>query len=200
MSQPSADCSAACADRVYGGMTLRQFSVCLTRGMWSRAQGVRQRVMALLLCQLMLVSGCATLTGQQQSSTGAPAGIAVVPLDDGATRVDVSTDAAFDYGSAVLRPAVAAQLVRVMKPYHDRQLQISGYTDNVGAASYNLDLSQRRARAVARALSEQGISIAPQAVSGYGEGSPVASNATEAGRRLNRRIEIRVTVKPSPDG
>jgi len=160
----------------------------------------RRRAMALLLCLLMLVSGCAMLAGQQQSPAGAPAGIAVVPLDDGATRVDISTDAAFDYGSAVLRPAVAAQLLRVMEPYHGQQAQVSGYTDNVGAAAYNLDLSQRRAQAVAEALREQGIRIEPQAVNGYGEGNPVASNATEAGRRLNRRIEIRVGLKPSPDG
>jgi outer membrane protein OmpA-like peptidoglycan-associated protein len=177
-----AEYAPARAGRQYGGMSL-----C--------------RLLYRLACAvLMLVSGCAVTTGQQQAAGNAPAGIAVVPLDDGALRVDMSTDAAFDYGSAVLRPAVAAQLVRIMQPYHGRPLRISAYSDNVGAAAYNLDLTQRRAEAVGHVLREQGFSIPPQAVSGYGDGNPVATNATAAGRRLNRRIEIRIDVKPSADG
>jgi len=158
-----------------------------------RVQCTRFWIAMCLLCPLLLAAGCATLTNPQRTVTDAAGSIAVVPLADGITRVDVSTDAAFDYGSAVLRPAVATQLARVMSPYQGRQLQVSGYTDNVGAADFNLDLSQRRARAVADVLLDQGFKAEQLAVHGYGEDSPVASNATEAGRRLNRRIEILVT-------
>jgi outer membrane protein OmpA-like peptidoglycan-associated protein len=170
----------------------------LTRGM-CRAQRNRRGVAAVVLCQLLLVSACATQTGRQQAGTDAIGGIAVVPLVDDATRVDIATDTAFDYGSAVLRPAFAAQLGPVINPYNQRQVRVSGYTDNVGAAGFNLDLSQRRARAVADLLLEQGFTAAQIAVSGYGEDNPVASNATEAGRRLNRRIEILVTVSQPAD-
>jgi outer membrane protein OmpA-like peptidoglycan-associated protein len=170
----------------------------LTCGM-SRAQPARRGVAAVLLCQLLLVSACATQTSRQQAGTDAIGGIAVVPLVDGATRVDIATDSAFDYGSAVLRPAFAERLGQVINPYKQRQVRVSGYTDNVGAAGFNLDLSQRRARAVADMLLEQGFTAAQITVSGYGEGNPVASNATEAGRRLNRRIEILVTVSQSAD-
>jgi outer membrane protein OmpA-like peptidoglycan-associated protein len=165
----------------------------------SRAQRNRGGVAAVVLCQLLLVSACATQTGWQQAGTDATGGIAVVPLVDGATRVDIATDTAFDYGSVVLRPAFAAQLGQVINPYNQRQVRVSGYTDNVGAPAFNLDLSQRRARAVADVLLEQGFTAAQIAVSGYGEDNPVASNATEAGRRLNRRIEILVTLSQPAD-
>ncbi len=198
MNRRDADRCSAPACRLPGCVPLRLLLSVLTPG--SSGRRAWRGIAAGLLCPLLLVSsGCATLTSQQQAVTDTHGGIAVVPLADGVTRVDVSTDAAFDYGSAVLRPAVAAQLAQVMKPYHGRQLQVSGYTDNVGAAAFNLDLSQRRARAVADVLLEQGFNAAQLAVSGYGDDNPVASNATEAGRRLNRRIEILVTLGQSPD-
>jgi len=162
----------------------------------SKVQGTRRWIALCLLC--LLVGGCATLTNQPRTVTDAAGSIAVIPLADGIARVDVSTDAAFDYGSAVLRPAVAMQLARVMSSYQGRQVQVSGYTDNVGAPDFNLDLSQRRARAVADVLLGQGFNAEQLAVRGYGEDSPVASNANEAGRRLNRRIEILVTQGQLP--
>ena len=147
------------------------------------------------LMLLLLLSACATVTSEQAVITDTSRGIAVVPLVDGATRIDISTDVAFDYGSAELRPAFAAQLATVVKPYQQRTVKVSGYTDNVGAQAFNLDLSQRRARAVADVLREQGFHTTQLAVSGYGEDSPVASNATETGRRLNRRIELLISAK-----
>lgn len=149
----------------------------------------------LLLLLLLVLSACATVTTEQAATAANTGGIAVVPLVDGGTRIDIATDAAFDFGSDVLRPAFAAQLAPVMKPYLQQSVRVSGYTDNVGAPAYNLDLSQRRARAVADLLHEQGFSSAQLAVSGYGEDKPVASNATEAGRRLNRRVELLISAK-----
>ena len=155
-------------------------------------QGCYRLIAGLLL--LFVLSACATVTNEQ-AAADASRGIAVVPLVDGSTRIDIATDAAFDFSSAVLRPAFAAQLATVMKPYLQHLVQVSGYTDNVGAPAFNLDLSQRRARAVAEVLSEQGFSAAQLVVSGYGEDNPVASNATETGRRLNRRIELLITAQ-----
>jgi outer membrane protein OmpA-like peptidoglycan-associated protein len=147
------------------------------------------------LMLLLLLSACATVTGKQAVMTDNSRGIAVVPLVDGATRIDISTDVAFDYGSAELRPAFVAQLATVVKQYQQQTVKVSGYTDNVGAPAFNLDLSQRRAQAVADVLREQGFRTTQLAVSGFGEDNPVASNATETGRRLNRRIELLISAK-----
>lgn len=152
------------------------------------------RLLVALLLAVML-SACATVKNERAAAADAARGIAVVPLVDGSTRIDIATDAAFDFSSATLRPAFTAQLAKVVQPYLRHPVTVSAYTDNVGAAAFNLDLSQRRARAAADVLREQGFNTALLTVRGYGEDNPVASNATETGRRLNRRIELLIAAK-----
>lgn len=72
------------------------------------------------------------------------------------------------------------------------RLQIVGHTDSVGAAAYNLQLSQARAAAVLDYLVAQGIAAERLISEGAGEAEPVADNATGEGRALNRRVEFRV--------
>ncbi|MEN8205863.1 MAG: OmpA family protein [Pseudomonadota bacterium] len=150
----------------------------------------RQYVAVLLLLHLMLLTGCATVTNEQAVGTDTTRGITIVPLVDGSTRVTIATDAAFDYGSTVLRPAFSADLSQVMKLYSRQSVRVAGYTDNVGAVAYNLDLSRQRAQAVADTLFAQGYNAAQVSVSGYGESNPVASNADASGRYRNRRVEL----------
>jgi len=151
-----------------------------------------------MLLQLVLLSSCATVTNEPVADADTTSGITVLALADGSTRVDVAADAAFDYGSAVLRPALAAQLSQLMKPYSQHSVRVSGFTDNVGAVDYNLALSRQRAQAVADTLIAQGFNATQLSVSGYGEGNPVASNADASGRYRNRRIELLITA--STDG
>jgi len=158
----------------------------------------RQLLTGLMLLQLVLLSSCATVTNEPVADADTTSGITVLALADGSTRVDVAADAAFDYGSAVLRPALAAQLSQLMKPYSQHSVRVSGFTDNVGAADYNLALSRQRAQAVADTLVAQGFNATQLSVSGYGEGNPVASNADASGRYRNRRIELLITA--STDG
>ena len=158
----------------------------------------RQLLTGLMLLQLVLLSSCATVTNEPVADADTTSGITVLALADGSTRVDVATDAAFDYGSAVLRPALAAQLSQLMKPYSQHSVRVSGFTDNVGAVDYNLALSRQRAQAVADTLVAQGFNATQLSVSGYGEGNPVASNADASGRYRNRRIELLITA--STDG
>ncbi|GEP94945.1 hypothetical protein CCY01nite_12050 [Chitinophaga cymbidii] len=70
------------------------------------------------------------------------------------------------------------------------RLQLLGHTDNVGADDYNLDLSHRRAKAVADYLRQKGLEQYIRHVSGAGESRPVATNDTPEGRKQNRRVEI----------
>src|SRR5262245_13053148 len=80
--------------------------------------------------------------------------------------------------------------VTILKEQPQRSIRIEGYTDSRGPESYNLDLSQRRADAVRDFLVDNGISPRRITARGYGKANPVASNATLAGRRENRRVEV----------
>ncbi len=75
------------------------------------------------------------------------------------------------------------------------KVEIQGHTDNVGSDAYNLKLSETRAKAVYEVLIAKGIPAMQITYKGYGEGSPVASNNSEAGRAKNRRTVFLITDK-----
>jgi len=101
----------------------------------------------------------------------------------------------FDFDSSVIRSDAAQnlrQLAASLDKYSDTNLLIVGHTDSVGNDQYNQDLSVRRARAAHQYLSAQGVQTGRMATAGRGEMEPVASNDTDAGRQLNRRIEVAI--------
>jgi outer membrane protein OmpA-like peptidoglycan-associated protein len=69
---------------------------------------------------------------------------------------------------------------------------VEGHTDSVGGHRYNQELSEKRAQAVVDYLAQKGVSASRIHAAGYGQTRPVASNAAEAGRAKNRRIEFKV--------
>jgi outer membrane protein OmpA-like peptidoglycan-associated protein len=69
-------------------------------------------------------------------------------------------------------------------------VEVAGHTDSVGTEEYNQKLSERRAIAVKDYLESKGITATRLSAVGYGEAQPVASNDTDAGRALNRRVEL----------
>ncbi len=73
-----------------------------------------------------------------------------------------------------------------------KKLAVEGYTDNVGNADYNKALSQRRADSVKKYLSDKGVDGSRLTSEGMGPESPIADNATAAGRAANRRVEFRI--------
>lgn len=75
----------------------------------------------------------------------------------------------------------------------DIQVQIAGHTDAKGSDAYNQKLSERRAVAVKDYLGARGVDAARMSTVGFGESQPVADNATDDGRELNRRVELSVT-------
>lgn len=104
----------------------------------------------------------------------------------------------FDTGKATLRPESQEQLkniVEILKAYPKVELKIGGYTDNVGDPAANLKLSDDRAKSVMNEIVKMGIATERLEAEGYGEQFPVASNDTEEGKALNRRIAVRVTKK-----
>ncbi len=80
--------------------------------------------------------------------------------------------------------------MQFLTDHKERQVEIDGYTDNVGSDSFNLDLSQRRADAVKTLLIDRGIQPSRIVSEGFGQAFSVASNADSGGRQLNRRVEI----------
>jgi len=90
--------------------------------------------------------------------------------------------------------ATLDKLVKVMNDYPGTEILVSGHTDSVGEAAYNLELSKKRAFAVRDYLVSDGISSSRMAVTYSGETSPVASNDTAAGRAQNRRVEIGIVA------
>ncbi len=102
-------------------------------------------------------------------------------------------DVLFDTNQATLKPGADQRIDRLatfLQKNPNERLIIEGYTDSTGTEEYNQELSQRRAQAVANALAAQGIPPSRYQVVGRGQGFPVASNATPAGRQQNRRVEI----------
>jgi outer membrane protein OmpA-like peptidoglycan-associated protein len=100
----------------------------------------------------------------------------------------------FDTASAKLRPAsyaVLSQIADALGRNRGWRLSIQGHTDSDGGAAYNLDLSQRRAASVKTALVTN-FHVDPKRLQtqGFGLTRPVASNATDAGKQLNRRVEL----------
>jgi outer membrane protein OmpA-like peptidoglycan-associated protein len=100
----------------------------------------------------------------------------------------------FDYDSASIQPQsepIIAQIAGVMQAKRALRFRVEGYTDSDGGFAYNMNLSQRRAQAVVNDLTVRyHVARARLVPRGYGMTDPVASNATDAGKALNRRVEL----------
>jgi OOP family OmpA-OmpF porin len=140
---------------------------------------------------------CATPVAQQPVPQAAPQP-APAPLPSPAPaprKVTLQGDANFELNSAVLTPAAKVNLdefIAANRGVDIQQLTIAGYTDSTGSVALNDRLSAARARTVQAYLGSHGLRAAKYSVNGYGSASPVAPNATAAGRAKNRRVEIQV--------
>jgi len=101
----------------------------------------------------------------------------------------------FDVDKATLKDQSRRNLEKlavILNKYEDTNILLEGHTDATGSEEYNLELSRRRAQAVANYLAQLGVNPTRFTIMGYGESQPVASNDTEEGRRLNRRVEVAI--------
>jgi outer membrane protein OmpA-like peptidoglycan-associated protein len=105
-------------------------------------------------------------------------------------------DGTFDSNRAVISPAARRGLdvlAKFLQENPGRRVQIEAFTDAEGTSSYNLELSQDRADAVALAVIDRGVDAARVRAVGWGERWPVADNDSEESRKRNRRVEIIVS-------
>ncbi len=101
----------------------------------------------------------------------------------------------FETNSAALDAASYKELNRVvglLKENQNIKIEISAHTDDVGSASYNMKLSQRRAQSVVDYLLDQGISKDQMVSKGYGENKPLLPNNSDENRAKNRRVELEI--------
>lgn len=120
-------------------------------------------------------------------------GMEVQRLQDGSIRVGIPSEVTFDFNSDRVRPEflpTLADMARILNQDPRSTVTIVGHTDSVGSDAYNMDLSLRRASSVATELSLRGVDRGRLYTEGRGERQPRADNATEQGRRMNRRVEI----------
>jgi outer membrane protein OmpA-like peptidoglycan-associated protein len=99
----------------------------------------------------------------------------------------------FDVDKAVVKEETKtelAELSQILNKYPDTDILIEGHTDSTGSEEHNLTLSRQRAQSVANYLAVQKVDATRFTIMGYGEEQPVATNETEAGRQLNRRVDI----------
>jgi outer membrane protein OmpA-like peptidoglycan-associated protein/outer membrane murein-binding lipoprotein Lpp len=102
-------------------------------------------------------------------------------------------DVLFETGKADLKGGAAVNLAKLstfLTQHPDRTITIEGHTDSVGSDDYNQGLSQRRANSVQQFLISQGIAANRLTAVGKGENFPVAGNDDNAGRQMNRRVEV----------
>ncbi len=122
-------------------------------------------------------------------------------LENDTLRLSLDSEVSFDLDSYRIKPAFEpslGKLAEVLIRYPRTVMHIIGHTDSTGAAAYNQRLSEQRADAVRDHLLAHGVPSQRIRTEGRGETQPRDSNATEAGRQLNRRVEI--YLKPIVEG
>ncbi|MBT8411385.1 MAG: OmpA family protein [Octadecabacter sp.] len=110
--------------------------------------------------------------------------------------VTLPQDILFATNSATLSGGLRSDLTALaasINRYPDTTVNVIGHADNTGSASFNQDLSARRAQAVSSVLIESGVQPFRIRSIGRGEDSPIATNLTPEGRAMNRRVEITIT-------
>ncbi len=110
--------------------------------------------------------------------------------------VSIPSAAVFDPNRDQLRRGaqpLVGQVAALLKKYERTTVDVYGHTDSRGNEKQNLDLTQRRALAVARQLAGQGVDSKRLSVTGFGGSRPVGPNDTAEGREQNRRIEIQIS-------
>ena len=180
---------------------------------------MNRRVLCIMMALTMAVSGCAMI-GMTPTEEGAPSAAPVGSVVDEQERelvqrfaqadgvnvqrlqdtlaISFKSDSFFDVEASQIKPDSSGDLEYVadlLRRYPETRVEISSYTDSSGSEQQNLALSEQRAQAVAELLAQKGIDPSRIEYRGYGETNFVASNATENGRQLNRRITL-VIIPP----
>lgn len=125
-------------------------------------------------------------------------GTKVERVDNRTLLVHFDSDVLFAVDSAAIDSAGSGTLdnvAGVLEEYSKTAVVIQGHTDSTGSDEHNQALSERRADSVLQYLAGRGVDRGRMDAEGFGETAPVASNDSESGRQLNRRVDIMLRAK-----
>ncbi len=142
-------------------------------------------------------AGIGNYMDQQESELRAQlqgTGVSVTRVGD---RIILNMPSAitFDIDQDAIKPEFFPTLnsvAIVLRKFNRTLIDVNGHTDSTGSLQHNQNLSERRAGSVASYLGSQGIDQRRMSAIGFGPSQPVATNANEAGRAQNRRVEIQI--------
>jgi outer membrane protein OmpA-like peptidoglycan-associated protein len=120
---------------------------------------------------------------------------AAVSREGNLLAVTFKGDVTFDTNSTEVRPGLYSEINRVagvLNQYPNTLIRVEGHTDSKGSSEYNMNLSKRRANTVKTLLVQRGVADSRIEVVGFGATMPVATNNTDIGRQMNRRVEIKI--------
>lgn len=138
----------------------------------------------------------AALTACQTTPAPAPYTGPVLPIQQAERGVEIFLPSAalFEVGKSSLNATESGpyldRIAHLVSTKSDKAIALEGHADNTGAADLNQKLSQERASEIGRALVARGVPEQRIRTEGFAARRPVASNTTEEGRRLNRRVEV----------
>ncbi len=140
----------------------------------------------------LTISACQNLGGMNRQQVHVLKKQGFILTNDG-WMLGLSEKLLFNINEATIKPETTQKIIAVgqqLKQVNITHLKLNGYTDNLGLAAYNANLSLKRAQAVAEPLIQSGIPASDISTVGMGEAHPIADNSTEAGRSENRRVAI----------
>jgi len=121
--------------------------------------------------------------------------VAAKPVEPKTVTFNLSSGATFELGGSTLSAEGKAEVAALVSQFEGSTVDsivIEGHTDSTGDASFNQQLSEKRAEAVKAEAVAQGANADKITTVGHGESKPIADNATREGRAKNRRVEIKV--------
>jgi OOP family OmpA-OmpF porin len=150
------------------------------------------------------ISGCGKPVVFQGASTLAVTGSAPAPEVAAApprvevrdNKIEIHEKIQFDYDKATIKDAsndLMNEIVAVIsKNPQIKKIRVEGHASSEGSAGHNKTLSDERAKAVMKYLTDHGVAAAELTATGYGSERPIADNSTEDGREKNRRVEFTI--------
>ena len=156
----------------------------------------RAPIVSLALMSCLLLAACQTPPNTAPVPVPAAYTGPTLPIaqSERGVQLFLPNAALFELGKSTLNPTESGpymqRLAQILNTKTDHPVMLEGHTDNTGPAAMNQSLSEARAETVRDALVAQGVAASRLKTAGFSFNRPVASNATEEGRRLNRRVEV----------